>query len=106
MGKRGPGAKPFEIRLAEGSVNVTTHGRKTDHVRFSKPEEMEPPDTLGEYGKAFWNLYYSEFVEKGVIQNTDVDSFETLCITNISSSIQVTRKQSIKKNHKRYGFVV
>ncbi len=76
----GPPKKPLELRILDGSLNTTVHGKPEDVVKFSAPSKgTTPPDYLDDYGVGFWNAHYRELVQTGVLQSTDLDSFAYLC---------------------------
>ena len=76
----GPPKKPLELRILDGSLNTTLHGRPEDVVKFSSPgKDTHPPDYLNEYGIQFWNQHYPELTKICVLQSTDLDSFAYLC---------------------------
>jgi P27 family predicted phage terminase small subunit len=78
--KRGPTAKSIELQIAQGTYRKDRHGNPEDIVKFSKPEGIDPPDYLNDEGIRIWNNHYQEFVELGVIQSSDVESFGYLCL--------------------------
>jgi len=76
----GPPKKPLELRMLDGSLNVSRHGRPEDIVKFGKPESNIIPDYLGDEGRRIWESHYDLFVRSGVLQKTDLESFGQLCL--------------------------
>ena len=76
----GPPKKPIELRLLDGTLNPTIHGKPEDMIKFSKAgDDVTPPDYLTDSGIEFWNAHYPELTSAGVMQSTDLDSFGYLC---------------------------
>jgi phage terminase small subunit len=77
MGRRGPKPLPTAVKAARGTLQKCR--TNTSEPVLSAPSEFDPPKDLKGAGRAYWVANIRELVEKGVLRDADMPTFEARC---------------------------
>lgn len=96
MGKRGPKKEPTTLKMAQGTHRPSRDG---DPDAEPRPVELtttpEPPEDLGEAGRAAWERNANVLFQCGLLTMADLDLFREYCeaFDEKSRCIEVVKEQ-------------
>lgn len=77
MGRRGTKPLPTAEKAARGTLRKCR--TNPDEPQLAAPRSTDPPSDLKGRGLAHWNRHIKEQVEKGVLRDVDLATFEMWC---------------------------